>query len=370
MLLRLLIIPFGVGLLGLSLYNYAAASGLPPAPAPSLAAAAASAKELLGSKPLSADAFYSLGVAAERAGRQDHAHGLISRASQLDPRRATFMLWLFANASSAGRISDALVQAERIARLNPEASAAVSGFLGLLAKDPAARRDIATRFANTPMILEVVTSAAQQGLGAAALGELLQGTDVAALPDGVVQAQSALTAPLLKEGRAAEAREVWLRVAGIRGDSAVYDGSFAGSPASAPFGWTLQNTADLQTEIVEGSPSSVGALKVTSFGSLTATAAEQTLAISPGRYRLSFRARTLGQTGGESAFSWTLRCGAAAPFLEAVLNARAGEWLAQQVEFTLPSECPMQILRLGKLGTPDQQSRTLLVSHVAVDPIN
>ena len=116
--------------------------------------------------------------------------------------------------------------------------------------------------------------------------------------------RSSTGTPLLKDGRAAEARALWLRIAGFSSADAVFDGNFAGLPGSAPFGWRLHNEADIQIEINHaGAGIKASALKVASFGSLTILAAEQSLSLAPSAYQLNFRARGVDEDNAEQAFA-------------------------------------------------------------------
>ena len=153
---------------------------------------------------------------------------------------------------------------------------------------------------------------------------------------------------LTSAGQYRRAREVW--AASLDGSKRtpdlVFDGAFRGSSAPPPFAWVLQDLDVGRATIAD--PKGVDAgLDVEYFGGKDAVLAEQTLALTPGRYDLSFLARSEGETKYGS-LSWRLSClPSGQPLLDVAVAGLSAENKRFGGSFTVPGgSCPGQRLQL------------------------
>jgi len=367
--LRFAMIPIAAGLVVVSAQSFAGAAGMGSALASADPAAVyAAARQRLVAEPLNADSYYALAISAEEAGDGARARELMDQALASAPRMRAARLWLLQRAAVAGDVPEVIAQAQVLARLSPRTVPEVSEVLAQLTFSPQARTLIASRLANQPMIIAVARRAAAQGLSADAVHELLEPTDLARMPDGVESVQAAVAQALIVRQRPAEARRVWLRIGGHSDADAVFDGTFAGLTGAPPFGWRLHSGPNVETLIEAGAgPDEAGALKAQTFSSLALDMAEQSLALAPGSYRLRFAAASEDADLVQQSFVWTVECAPRKRLMEVAITP-AAEWSQQTGSFEVPEGCPLQILRLSKLRTADQGTRTLSVSGVSIDP--
>jgi tetratricopeptide (TPR) repeat protein len=367
--LRFAVIPIAAGLAVVSAQSFAGVAGMGvPFASQDPAATYAAARQRLASAPLDADSYYALAVAAQQAGEIARARQLMDQALAIAPRMRAARLWLMRQAALAGDVPEVITQARVVARLSPRTIPEVSEVLAQLAATPEHRALIAARFANEPMIIATARQAPAHGLSAEAVMELLAPTDLARMPKGVETAQAVVARALLAEQRPAEARSAWLRIGGHSDAGAVFDGSFAGLAGAPPFGWSLHSGANVETAIEPGAgPAGAGALRAETFSSLALDVAEQSLALPPGSYRLRFSAASDDAAQVPQSFVWTVDCAPRRRLVEIAL-APAPEWSQQTGSFVVPAGCPLQVLRLAKLRTADQGTRTVAVSRVSIDP--
>lgn len=363
-MLRFVVLPLAIGVLAASLHSYASTIGFisPGAPRSDGSVAAAAQRQLVV-RPLEGASLYALALSAEHSGDQDNTARLVEQAIRINPRLRTARTWDLAHAVRTGNADRAINQALVLARLSPAAARPVGVILAQLAQDPASRRTLAKRLANDPLILAVLSEAAQSGAPPAALFELIAPTDLSQLPDGVARAQAAIVGPMVRAAKFGEARRTWLAIAGLPDQTLVFDGEFKGQVGSPPFGWTLHTSANLETAIAPAD-SVGGGLKTTAYGSLAVTAAEQSLTLSPGPYTLAFTGRAEDDVEG-SGFAWTLSCNSGGTIAVIPVQVSANR-TGQRARIVVPASCPMQVLRLVKLRTPDTAARTLELECVLI----
>jgi hypothetical protein len=105
---------------------------------------------------------------------------------------------------------------------------------------------------------------------------------------------------LLAQGRLDAAKRVWLRITGDPLSQSIYNPRFADVSAPEPFNWTLAQSGGAIAEPDQGQ------LHVVHFGSEDLIIAAQTLALAPGRYRLSLT--VTGEAGRAGQLAWHVRC--------------------------------------------------------------
>jgi hypothetical protein len=140
-------------------------------------------------------------------------------------------------------------------------------------------------------------------------------------------------------------------------EKGLYDSQFRGLPGPPPFNWNLVTSNAGVAERID-----MPGLQIEYYGRIDTEFASQLLLLSPGRYRLAFRAQ--GDAKGEgSRLSWSVACvGKSAPLLQIPIAAITYSPRVLAGEFTVPAGgCPGQWLRLkGAAGEfTDPQSVTI-----------
>lgn len=166
---------------------------------------------------------------------------------------------------------------------------------------------------------------------------------------------------LVKTGRGAQARKVWLETypeAERARHQYLFDGAFSAPPAPQPFGWRLHDLDAGRAEIIRSGGGS-SHLEVNYFGGKDALVAEQMLALAPGSYQLSFNARSDSEiTSGE--LYWSLSCVPDGPELARIRIAKPQPgYRKYQGEVRVGSGCSTQNLRL--LAEPGDVAGTFTV---------
>lgn len=325
------------------------------------------ALDALGKAPLADEPFLLAGVDALAKNEDRRGVDLLGEARSRNPRARTPRLLLLDRYLRANRTAEAgteiVVLGRLISRaaevLVPELTRMVGdprtgpALMGVLRRDPAMQQAVLTQLASgaDPDLVLKVAEATASGP-----------------PSGPPPAwQPVLLAKLVEKGETARAYALWRRFTAIPAEAsaeAVYDGRFRGLRGSPPFNWQL----------VAGSPGVAerrgeAGLEVQYYGRDRADLASQLLVLSPGRYRLMFRAE--GEASGEgSNLSWTLSChgGGNARLLESRLAGITYAARVVAVPFVVPAGCGAQWLRLT--GTPDEfpKAQNVTITDLQIRP--
>lgn len=135
----------------------------------------------------------------------------------------------------------------------------------------------------------------------------------------------------------------------------VLNGDFESPSASGPFEWALGLGGDFREGFTVGirrdnetATTDNGVLMARLNGrAVHSPLVQQNLALTPGRYRLSYRLQTSGLTADKLA--WTIRCGASVLALSNLTKSDRlpnAKWDAFSTEFTVPPTCTGQSLAL------------------------
>jgi hypothetical protein len=143
-------------------------------------------------------------------------------------------------------------------------------------------------------------------------------------------------------------RTIWSRFGG-GGAELLFNGDFERPNRAPPFGWRLfeQESAIAVIEAEEGGPNH--ALYAEFPVGRSSPLAEQLLILSPGRYRLSGRAK-VDRLPAEALFRWTLSCSTETAPAAMVEQTTAGGWVKFEMLFEAPPGCEAQWLRLSGTG--------------------
>lgn len=329
------------------------------------------ARRVLAVSPLATRAYLADGLALDQQGRRADAEALIGWSQLIDPRLIEARLWLGLRYFETGRVAPALDQLATLYRLAPEYHGQLSLILASAARVPDARRQIAARFANDPLILGIAEKAQQSGMPPAQLLQLLASSRLPSMPDGISTAQRLVIGSSLIQGDLVSAYGWWLLPLAERPTNAVFDGDFGGRDAATPFTWTLASGASVAAHRIDVAlPGHSIAVELRSSGVLPVTVAEQTIILPPGSHLLRGVVRSDIPAGREAGFDWVMTC---APSGQQVahlpLIGTSGRWAAQSWPVVVPGGCPA--LKLQIVGAPvaaaDAES-VIQVTGIEADP--
>jgi tetratricopeptide (TPR) repeat protein len=305
-------------------------------------------RHALAAAPTTFEPFYVAAKAEEGAGRLDHAIRLMEESRRRRPSHAATRLQLIIYYGRARRFDPLLEELDMALRLNEEARRLILPELTRLIADPVGRPALARILSRGP--------AWRDDFFRAAKGRKVKPEDAQALMNlvrartgGRADAERGLyLQALLEAGDYARARALWsaaLPAAEKPMDGLLFNGGFAASHAAEPFNWQLHEDdvgrAELATE--RGRPH----LELAYYGGRDLVLAEQTLALRPGRYRLSFAVRSDdGIKSGD--LSWRIACGSSDALLSRVSLGGAGPTpTIRRAGFDVPAGCGVQRLYLA-----------------------
>lgn len=311
--------------------------------------------------PLVDEPFMLGGVAALADGREGEGERLLEEARRRNPRARTARLILLDRYLRTDRAAEAGLEIAALHRLIPRAAEVLVPELARMVRDPRTGASLIRVLSHDPdmqqaVLAQLATSGEDPDLILRIAGSNAATTPT---PDGLPW-QRLLLARLAEKGDVARAHRLWRSFAGMApasGEKGLYDSQFRGLPGAPPFNWNLVASNAGVAERID-----MPGLQIEYYGRLDAEFASQLLMLSPGRYRLAFRAQ--GDAKGEgSRLSWSVACvGSAAPLLQIPIAGISYSPRVLAGEFTVPAGgCPGQWLRLkGAAGEfTDPQSVTI-----------
>jgi len=297
--------------------------------------------------PLLTGPFLIKGAVALSEGDAARAEGLFREARRRDPRSAAARYFLAQHYLVSGRPVEGLAEAAVLTRLVRGGSSALIPGLVQYAKEPGAVPTLRRMFAGNPDLRDqVLVELARDASNAALLMDLAgDGVDASRAAASPWQAQ--LIASLIERGDYAKAHALWRRFSGVPGrESALFNPQFAKLAAPAPFNWTFAaGTAGVAEPIASGE------LQLIFYGRDTAQFASQLLMLRPGDYELRMRVRRDSPSAEASRLGWTLTCQPGTrQLLDLPLAKAAKADGALAARFTVPANCPAQLLALGGIS--------------------
>ena len=256
--------------------------------------------------------------------------------------------WLYDIEAGAGQPEAALAQADVLARLPRDdrtgdvlrdlvarsgSAPFVDALVSTLGKRPPWRKDLLGMMASSDTDVRRVealfTSLRARGGLDAAENDLL-------------------TARRLRQGLADAAYLNWISALSdpeLQRAGLIYNGDFARQPSGTSFDWQITPVVGVDSAVLDGA--SGPALRVEFSGTrVLFQHVRHLLVLLPGDYRLVFeqRAEDLASSIG---LVWRITCpGRQTPLATTPPLLGTAPWLAVQVGFTVPADCPLQELRL------------------------
>ena len=309
--------------------------------------ALAASRASLKAAPLTVSSVRTLAEAHQLAGDQSRSEALMDLAGRRNLRDSKVQLWLFRRELDAGRYGSAFQHADLLMRKHFELSATLYPSMVASLDRPAAREAFLALMRSGPQWRTDFINAETADVDGVALWLL---SNLATSPHPPTEREVSIVAnALAAQGRWSDVRTVWNRFGG-GGAGLLFDGDFERANRAAPFGWRLfeQESVIAIIEAVDGGANH--ALYAEFPVGRSSPLAEQLMILSPGRYRLSGRAK-VDRLPAEALFRWTLSCSAQTAPLATVEQATASGWVKFEAVFETPAAgCEAQWLRLSGTG--------------------
>jgi tetratricopeptide (TPR) repeat protein len=307
------------------------------------------AREGLATLPLAFEPFFVAARAAEQRGDLPRAIALMEEVRRRRYSYPAARMQLMIYYTKAERYPEALSEIDVVLRRSEELRPALLPELTKLVADPRGRAALATILARRPVWREhFLTVAGERKLAVADardLYERIRGLN----PNGDLMLERQLILQTqANSGDYSGARQTWLMSLPQQERAAnryMFDGSFRGVRAPAPFGWTFKDVDAGRAEPAKDGQRTY--LDVAYFGGQSVRLAEQMLALPPGRHTLRAVGRSPnGITSGR--LSWRLTCLPGGSQIAALDMTRAVASNRRfSAAFTVPgSGCPGQTLSL------------------------
>lgn len=335
-------------------------------------AAKKTGRSLLAIEPGQGDAFAVLALAAARSGDAD-APQLARIALQRAPRNRDVRATEAAALLKAGELSAAMAQIDALLRLSPRRGAVLFPALVQQAQDK--------RFAETVGAVLATDPPWRRGF----LAELNKRGNAAALDQvyAWLQQHGGLSKEettrwldrMLADGRWGQAYAHWVSRLGPDADhlSTVYDGGFEREVGGPGFVWRNQPAPGVFTDVeADAGPDGSRAAHLHFIGRPVAQGnLRQALLLGPGRFRLTFQART-DFLRTDQGLQWVIRCDSGAPIAIVEIPDGSNGWKRLAADFEVPANCPGQWMGLRNpavSGTARQVSGDLWIDDVAITPL-
>ena len=315
--------------------------------------------------PLLTGPFLIGGAVALSKGDSTAAEALFREARRRDPRSAAARYFLAQHYLASGRPAEGLAEAAVLTRLVTGSSGAFVPALVQYAKEPGAVPKLRRMFVTRPDLGAMVLNELSRDPANAGLVFALAGEQGRADEGSAPEWQSTLVQSLIARGDYARAHGLWQRFNSVRGtEPGLFNPGFAKVAAPPPFNWTFGSGAFGVAE-----PLPPGQLQVIYYGRDEAQFASQLLMLQPGAHELRMVVRRDPAEGEDSQLHWTLTCQPGARRLLDLPLAKADT--ADGVlagRFTVPANCPAQLLVLEATPRDVGRSEQVTISHLQLGP--
>ena len=312
------------------------------------------AVDTLRAEPLNVEAIRQLARAAQQTGDNERAAKLLAEIYRRSFRDLDATGQLFTQSLVKPDLANALRYADALLRAQPDLFHAMLPVLSAIADQPEASPALIaimnTRPPWRPSFFEEYGTSVKNDQSYLQLYFALKDTPGSLSP---AEVQSFLR-NLLGRDRVDMALSIWL--ASLPGEKLsnlplLYNGDFELPVNDAPFNWTVSNPSGATVQIAD-IPGGMGSKGLSiEFANRRAEFqhVQQTVALTPGRYRLSGRYKS-DDFRNSRGMVWRIFCGYAAPRMIAEtprLMNDAPAWQAFDVSFEVPAtQCASQLVRL------------------------
>jgi hypothetical protein len=320
--------------------------------------------------PLASESFVIAASAADKSGQMARALALMEEARRRRPTQVATRAQLALYYGKTGNAPAMLREVDWLLRRSGRTQELLLPEMVKVLPDPAGRAALAQMLAKSPPWREkfyrVAASTTVAPEHASALVEAVRshrngGADEV---ESLFEMQAFLAA-----NRYRAARGIWERIWGSEAadDNLVFDGSFRGSRAAAPFNWVFRQV-DVGRASVGGGKGVPSHLEIEYFGGKDTMLAEQLLTLKPGPYELRLGASS--ESPPKSAdMAWRLAClprGTEIGRLD--LRNLTPKARILTMTFVVPSGCEGQSLQLMAEAGDYSGTSSIAVSNLSVRP--
>lgn len=312
--------------------------------------------------PLRTEPFLIAGAIAVSETRPAQAERLFVEAKRRDPRSSAARYFLAQQYFATRRPLQGLEEASVLTRLVSGGSTALVPGLTQYARAPGAVLNLRRMFAGNRELRDGVLAALASDANNAGLVLALAGSDVGRSSSEVAPAwQGALLKSLVARGDFAQAHALWSRFSGVHpGRTGLFNPQFARLSAPAPFNWSL-----LSSDFGVAEPAAPGGLQIIYYGRADAELASQLLLLAPGAYELRMQVTRDAENEQPSGLAWSLSCQPGTQRLLALpLVGRAGVARSMIGRFTVPANCPAQLLSLSGSARDFAESEQTVIANL------
>lgn len=314
----------------------------------------------LAGAPLSYEPFFAVATGGFRDARSAGSEGdarLLREALRRNPRSREARVFLLRHAVGTGNLSGAIDQIASLNRLG-SASGQLMSAVGRAISTPKLCDEAARALAPHPELF----AAFLRGFSDAPKPRELAVRMMDSLPPSAMrdpEVRRLAVKQLVGAGAFAEARRLW--GSGTGSTALVHSPDFADAAALPPFNWELVADETGAAERVKG-----GGVAVDYFGRHPGPLVSQLVTLTPGSWAAKIVYRSESGKGGVTDLQVSC-AGSERLLLDKPLDAANGVNQALTVSFTVPADCPGQVLAVAGRPVDTRDSQQLTVRSITVE---
>jgi tetratricopeptide (TPR) repeat protein len=314
------------------------------------------ARDGLNTSPLAFEPFFIAARGEEQIGRLDRAIADMEEARRRRPTYSAIRMQLLAYYTRTNRYEPALTELDLLLRRNPDLRRPLLPQIVKLTAVEEGRAALASLLSKDPEWgREFFAVAADQKVAPQDARRLYEAIRAKKGGRDLSLERGLVFLSLAAAGNYHAARDEWLSAfppAERARHALLFDGAFSGRAAPRPFGWLLIDGEAGRAEIARDGTRSY--LDVSYFGVSDLVLAEQTLALSPGRYTIRAVASASEPVERERLF-WRVSCLPKQQDLARLdLGGVRQDASSLAATFSVPANCPGQ--RLALIGNAGERS--------------
>jgi hypothetical protein len=329
------------------------------------ATASGLAREALRRDPTATDALEALALIAQLENDRARVDRLLGYSLTLSRRQVRSHFWAIEEAVSRGDIALALDRYDLVLRVSEAAQINLFPVLAAATREPLVRRKLVAVLARRPEWGgRFLTHVAENSTSAPAAGALFAEARARGVPIDRSQWTTLVTG-LVAAGRHYEAWDTYRLLDPTAARNRARDPRFTREPAT-PFEWTVLDKEGVSAAVLaqpEG-----GRLEVAVSSGTRATVLSQLQLLPSGTYRLSGDGELL-EGDALSKTYWVVVCAGGRELARAAPRMGRQSEVTFGADLTVPSDCPVQELRLEAGAEMGSDNLALAFSSVRLEPV-
>lgn len=310
--------------------------------------------------PLLAEPFLIKGAMAVAESRPADAERLFVEAKRRDPRSSAARYFLAMQYFATARPLQGLDETSVLTKLVSGGSTALVPGLVQYAREPGAVPNLRRMFAANRELRDGVLASLASDADNVELVMALAGRELGNDPADAPPWQADLIKSLVARGEFTRAHALWLKISGLSGSRrGLFNPQFAKLSPPPPFNWSLASG-----DFGVAEPGASGGLQIIYYGRADAEFATQLLLLPPGPYELRMQITRGAETALPSGLTWSLTCQGAQRLLQLPVAGRAGISRALVGRFTVPANCPAQLLKLSGTAREFAESEQAMIDNL------